>query len=322
MTIKRIVEYFAVISFSIIIISIPWEELQGHKFYDLNNYRSYFLYQKPVFEYVNLTSLFDYITREALWHYTGMFLIRTLGIPSDYVFLSISLFCCLTYSYFLVKQHGVLSLVLLINPLLITLAMSQLRSALAFSLLVNAYMANPKVLKITLAILALFIHTSVLLFLFTYFFTYFISKKIKDNKLGKTIAYISLCILGLFISILIGPFKDIILGYFGDRRAAYIGDASSSFLYATFWIGLLIAAAFQNRSFFKNEIHCFSVIALSIVTSNLLTGGYSLRFLSLSLPMNMSTMLNYKIELRLLLILGYIGYMAFQWSYWLHAKPL
>lgn len=322
MILNRVLEIFAVIGFSVLMVSLPWEEMQGYKFVDLNVYRDYFLYQKPVFEYVNFTSFIDYITREALWHYSGMFLIRTLGIPADYVFLFISLFCCLTFSYFLVRQQGIPSLILLINPLLVTLAMSQLRSALAFSLLLIAYMAKPKVIKLVVTITALFIHTSVALFLPIFFFISFVAKRVTQFKTGKISAYIILCLLGLFVSVLIGPLKDIVLGYFGDRRSEYVIDASSSFLYTVFWIGLLIVAGLQERSFFKKEVHCFTVTILSIVTSNLFTGGYSLRFLSLALPMTMSTMLDFKNPFKFLLIIGYIAYMIFQWTYWLQIKIL
>lgn len=318
MNIRGLYLHIAVIVFSFVMVSLPWESWQGYKFVDLNVYKKYFLYGAPVYEYINISGLVDFITREALWHYSGMFLIRTLGIPADYVFSGISVICFYTFSYFLAKQKGLLSLVFLINPLFVTLAMSQLRSALAFSLLLIAFMLRRNIIKILLAILPLFLHTSTILFLFIYFSTRFLLKKtdVMPNKFRMLLA---LCFIGIVISMSVGSFRQIILSYLGDRRADY-GDASSSFLFTSYWIFLLILTFFQSNSFLKDEINCWSVIVLSLVTANLFTGGYSLRFLALFLPIIVSTMLSFNRQTKTVNNAAYLFYTSLQWFYWVQVK--
>jgi EpsG family len=316
---NKFTQLTVVLLFTVFISRIPWEKLHGAEFIDLTRYRDYFLYGQSILEYSSFSGFFDYITKEALWHYSIMFLVRGLGFSVDNVFMAISTLCIFSFSLFLVRRQGVFSLILLINPLFISLAFSQLRSALAFSLILLAYMIELRTLKFVLVLFALFIHTSVILFIFLFFLVIYFSSKIEKQKLGKLITFISLCFIGLVIAISIGPLKQIILGYLGDRRAGY-GDASSSFLYTSFWLGLLLMCAFQNTNYFKDTTNCYAIVMLSIISFNFFTGGYSTRFIALTLPILMSAMLNFSGIYKYSSLFTYVAYAAFQWFYWMQNK--
>jgi hypothetical protein len=316
MAIKRYIEYLTIFVFTIVMINVPWEQLKGAEFADLIVYKNYFLYGQSVLEYSIFSSFIDYITKEALWHYSIMTLVRDLGFSVDYVFMGISAICIWTFTIFLVTRQGILSLILLVNPLLVSLAFSQIRSALAFSLLLMAYMASKRIIRIWLIFTALFIHTSVFLFLLIFFLIRFLRIQLAEKGINTTTTYIFLCILGISVALVIGPLKELILGYFGDRRASY-DDAASSFMYTSFWFGLLIFCAFQNKNFFKDEVNCYSVVILSLVTFNMLTGGYSTRFIALSFPMIISTMLNFSGGIKSMSVLAYLSYATLQWTYWM-----
>jgi hypothetical protein len=161
----------------------------------------------------------------------------------------------------------------------------------------------------------LFIHSSTIIFVGAYFAI----KKINDiaNRDGGRhfATYAILCIMGVAVSIAIGPLRGLILGYFGDRRASLVGDLNNSLLYTSFWIGLLGLFAVQPKSFLRDEVNAYSVFILAVTAANLLTGGYTLRFLSIGLPMIVSSMLSLNLSARVLAILFFVMYAMFQWFY-------
>ena len=173
MTLKESLSFIVSFIFAIFMISVPWEQFQGYRFIDLNNYKTYFLYETPVYEYVNLSKLMDFITREALWHYAGFFVIKDLGIQPSIYFYSISFFCLFIFALIVQKYSCFYCVLFLINPLVVTLCMSQLRSALALSVLFVAYIINSRFAKIFLPLIAMFLHTSVVIFLLIFFFILF-----------------------------------------------------------------------------------------------------------------------------------------------------
>jgi hypothetical protein len=269
---------------------IPWEELQGFPFIDRVNYLEYFLYEESIFDYQKFTGILDYLKHEALWHYIIDWLFRDAGIPIQQVFLGISFLCFFSFSLFLINRHGYLSVLLLTNPLLITLAFSQLRLALAFSILLLAYMSNRKMLILISIIACGFIHTATFLFVGIVISIYIIHTYILKNSASRGLLYSAFVIIGLCVSIALGPAMDVILSYFGDRRATiYTGDAASGIKYTLYWSGLLLLCAFQHRAFYRDKINAYSIIILATSTFNLVTGGYTSRLLAVSLPMIPST---------------------------------
>jgi len=309
---------FVSIVYSAVMILIPWESFQIGGFVDKKEYYSYFIYEKNILTYRNFDGLSDYLKHEALWHYVIDLLIHYFKINIDYIFNFISFFCVFIFSFFLVKNKGYLSFILLTNPLLIDLAFSQFRLALVLSILLTAYLFNKKVVTFFALLICVFIHTATLLF-FGIFFIIFLYRLFINKSNRKRKPFVLLLFVGLFVSLAIGPGLEIILSFFGDRRAVvYVGDASSGIKYTLFWIGLLFLCALQDHNFYRNNVNCYAVIILSICMFNLFTGGYTSRLIAASLPMIMYAILGFNQNLRYMSMILYLFYVSLQWIYWLN----
>jgi hypothetical protein len=304
--------------YTILVLMVPWEELQGFPFIDRVNYLEYFLHEESIFDYKEFTGIIDYLKHETLWHYLIIFLLNDAKIPIQHIFLAISFLCIFSFSLFLVKRQGYLSVILLTNPLLITLAFSQLRLAFAFSILLLAYMSNRKWLMLISILAAGFIHTATFLFVGIAISIYIIHAHVLKNSLRKGALFSAFVIIGICVSIALGPVMDIVLSYFGDRRATiYTGDAASGIKYTLYWSGLLLLCAFQHQSFYRDRVNAYTIIILASATFNLLTGGYTSRLLAVSLPMILSSMFDFRYQYKYASIILYVIYISLQWVYWL-----
>jgi hypothetical protein len=313
----RLQDIIGVLTFAVIMVSIPWERLQGHPFVDRQQYLYHFSYEESIFHYLDLRGFLDYFFNEALWEYLVRSLIHTIGVPIDIVFLAISLLCLITFAFFLTQRHNVFSIVLLCNPLLVTFAFDQLRLALAYSLILIGYMVRRPLIAAILVAFALFIHSSIIIFVGAYFAIKKINNVVNRDGGRQFATYAILCIMALAVSIAIGPLRGPILGYFGDRRASLVGSLNNSLVYTSFWIGLLGLFALQPKVFLRDEVNAYSVFILAVTAANLLTGGYTLRFLSIGLPMIISSMLSLSLATRFWAVLFFLIYAIFQWFYWI-----
>lgn len=316
-----IVDFLVIIGFVTLIFILPWEDFQGEKFIDKLNYFNYFTYFENVLTYTELTGVLDFISSEALWHWLIPYLYEDLGIKLDLIFNGITLFTLTTFSFFFLRQQKWYSLILLVNPLFITFAFSQLRMALAYSIVLLVYMFRRKKWTWIFLLSAVLIHSSIPIFLLVYLATIYAKKLYDKRRISKPLLILICVMVGFSISVVIGPLRSILLGAIGDRRAGY-GDASSSLLYSLFWMGLFVASLIQRKQFYQIYNNLYSLVILSLVTMNLLTGGYTLRFLSVGLPMIISSMLYMDRDKRMVCLGVYSFYVALQWLYWLGMKPL
>lgn len=295
---------------------MPWEEIRGRTFEDLDVYYNYFLHQQSILDYKTFGDLLDYIVSEALWHLSISTLIDGLGIDIDYVFLIISSLCLTVFAILLARRHGAGSVLLLANPLLIDLAFAQLRSALAFSLLYIAYLLRRRIAIYLLLTAAVFIHTASILFIALFAGAAFAYRYMRKTDRSDQTIFFALCLIGIMVSIVVGPLRAEILAAIGDRRASLQGGASSSLLFTSFWVIALLVQGFQAKHLVHDEISRFSIIILAMVTCNLLTGGYTSRFLALTLPFLLSSVLRMRSPVNFLVIALYIFYTTVQWIYW------
>ena len=304
--------------YTIAVLMVPWEDLQGFLFVDRHEYLEYFLHEEKIFEYKKFEDILDYLKHEALWHYAIDWLVNDLGVSITQVFLVISFLSVFSASLFLVSRHGYMSAILLTNPLLITLAFSQLRLALAFSVMLLAYMSKRNWLIIISILTCAFVHTATFLFVGVVIAVHFTQKIILRKEVSKNLLFFSFLFIGLCVSLALGPALDVILSYFGDRRAViYIGEAASGIKYTLYWAGLLLLCGFQRRSFFRETTNGYTIIILSTAIFNLLTGGYTSRLIAVSLPMIFSTVFDFKQVHKHTSLILYVFYVALQWVYWL-----
>lgn len=319
MRVKRTsLAFVAVAVFTAFMLAVPWEQVWGQPFVDRQVYLDYFLYQTNVLDYKEPDNVLTYYTAEALWHFGMREAIDGLGIPINLIFAAISALCIGVFSFYLVQKHGAWSLIFLVNPLLIDLVFSQLRIALALSLLGIAHFHRGRAVVVGLSICSLFIHSAVLVFLFSYFSSYLATILAKKRAWSKIWLYGCLLTIGLFVALIIGPLRELILSYLGDRRAEYL-DVSSTFLYSSFWICLLIPLYLQSRNYLMIKDHAFVVSVLSLVAASAVFASYSTRFLAATLPMIISSILSLRRELRVGVLPIFGIYVVFQWVYWLRS---
>lgn len=307
--------------FAAVVGNIPWENVRDFQFIDRENYYYYFTYGQNILEYTKLTEWYHYLTNEVLWHLTIPYILSKYNVSITLVFDCITQFTLFTFALFLSRNKGLAGVLLLFNPLLMTLAFDQLRSALSFSLLLWAYMLPKKMLPIALMLVlaAPLIHTSSILFVLIYACLTALSYVQSKFSLNKLIVVSMLVFAGLIMSLAFGELFHYVLSLVGDRRAERVlADSSSGIKYTSFWFLFLVLILFQRPDFFNKITRNYSVIILSFVSFNTLFGGYSLRFLAVSLPFLVITMLELNRISRFIAITLFAVYASIQWYYWYH----
>ena len=302
--------------FASIIIVIPWEVIRGEDFHDKTNYFNYALYGINRLEYVSFDSLFSYIFNEWLWH----FIILNVNkyITYTYFFNGVSILSLFSMAFYLLKRQSIYSLILLVNPLVINLVMSQYRISFAMSIVLLAiHIQRFKKLKFLLIFISTLIHSSVLIFIFVYL-AILIAKKILYRQ--PKIYLFVLVLMGLSISMIMSGYVDIILDAVGDRRADYeIDNVSSSLSYLSFWIlNFFILLLYYFRRPINNLNDSVSIIVLSNITFNVVFGGYSTRVLAVMFPILMNTNLRISAYYKILIFMVFSVYTCLQWVYWLN----
>ncbi|MFS0756796.1 hypothetical protein ABC383_19125 [Noviherbaspirillum sp. 1P10PC] len=306
---------FASLLFALFMLWIPWEELVGKEFEDKQVYINNFLYLKSIVEDKDLSGLRDFFFNEVLWDVLVRAAMDKLGIPIGVILNAVTFLCLFCFARFLAVRHGVLSILLLVNPLVVDFAFSQLRMAFAVSLVLLALSLRSRVALCATLVMACFIHTAMVLFIVMYLVAVQVSLWVrKRNFPVYTLAYIAMA-GGALIALLIGPLRGSLLSSVGDRRAEYeLGAATLS--YASFWIGLLATVPLQKARFYASRFNLLSVACLATFTFATLMGVFAARFISALFPMLMSLMLTLGRPVREVMLLMYLVYLGLQWHYW------
>jgi hypothetical protein len=301
---------------------VPWlsifEEIYGYGFVDREVYVEYFLYKESVLEYKEFGGIFSYISNEFLWHYLMAYFINDIGVDIKYVFAFISILCLSVFGLIVVKNHGPFALLFLVNPLVVDFAFSQLRMALAISLLGISYLliSRQKFAALIFVACSLLIHTAAIFFVLIYMSLRICDRYADRFRNGHWAKFVLLCLVGASISMAIGPLRVVILSLIGDRRVEYL-DMSSTLTYSLFWIILLFAIGGGAKILLKEKYQQFSVVILSIVAVNVFHGGYSTRFLAASFPFLVSTVLSSRGVYGVMVIFLFAFYAMLQWLFWL-----
>ncbi len=270
-------------------------------------------------DYFYFDKFLDYFTSEYSWWFL-MKLLEEDQLPVTYetVFQIISTVFLATSALIVYRRGGLLPLIFLANPLVFELAYSQLRSGLAISILylVYLFLRRSTYIAVALCLFAATIHTTMIIFLAVYVLCLMTDSeggRLSRWPLGLRVALILGA--GVVMGLVIGPLRETLLTLIGDRRAEYL-DLSSSPLYLSFWVGLLGLFLIDYRDTFRSIEGRFSLFILSLVTVNVFTGGYSLRFLALAYPFVISTVLMAKPSVKMFAIPAMSIYMIAQWIYY------
>lgn len=318
---KSFGSFLALALFMLFMCAVPWvsiyESIYQFPYEDRSVYSHYFLFEESVLSYVRFSGVKDYFINEFLWHYSVISLMNN-GVDLEVIFFFVSFFSLLMPAMLVLKYGKPWMLIFLINPLVVDFSFSQLRSALAVSILILAFLLKDRYryIAIGVVLVAMFVHTASIIFLSIYIFILFMDEFSRKLKLGKSVYLIFILIFGALISIALGPLREWILIFFGDRRAEY-PDMRSSFKYSLFWMLMLFAMIFNYKEMIKSFFGKYSCVILSIVTFNVLHGGYSTRFLAATLPVIVLTIFDFERWWKICFISIFVIYITLQWIVWL-----
>lgn len=287
-----------------------FRDLYGYPMVDRTVYEGMIESQDLPVDFLDSYNIINFFTYELVWNFSIAYLTRDLGISTDVIFNVITVVVIWRFAYEVVVRAGWLYMPLLLNPLIVDLAYSQLRIAFAIAALSFFWRGDKnRVLTIIGYILCVAIHTTVIIFGVIHVLVH----RLKKPTL---IGVVGLILAGVFVAFAIGPMRGIILGAVGDRRADYI-NMSSTPLYLSYWVFLLTLLVFRWRKSLESIDARYAVVILSIVSSNLLFDGYPTRFLAVAFPSIIIAMSEWKSRPFGLATIVFIPYMIVQWMYWL-----
>lgn len=321
---NSVIQSISVFVFSILFVATPWETLYQHFNGDLFNdrqvYINYFLHEQNILVQKNFDSIASYFTNEVLWHYFIALLVSDFGINIEYVFTIISFLVIYVFGLLFIRWRMVWFLVFLVNPLVVAFAFSQLRLALAMSLLGFAYLSYRKLktLPIVLSFGATLIHTGSIFFILIYIATNVVGH-LRSRKLGNVgLLFFFMVVWGVFLSIMAGPAREILLAILNDRRADYdYAEVSSSVLYLSFWVSLIIPFYICRQTIMKFDYGRYAIAIIAIVCMDVVYGGYSTRFLAAGFPCVVASIFRLRGLVKYGTIVLLLAYVVFQWMYWL-----
>lgn len=302
--------------FALIFALIPWSNLRSTPYYDRANY-IYFIDVIPnKLEWFDFDGILVKLMYEWGWHKFLQIMTVDLQLSSTPILFIVTFLTVLTASIFLSKKFYFLSFLLLLNPIFVDFAASQLRLAFAISfLLVAVWLYSRKnLLYIPILCFLPFIHTSSVLFIFIIGVALLLEKSEKIPELLKTIIAL-MC--GAIVSIVTGPLMSTILSRLEDRRAEY-ADMSSPLVYTSFW--LILYLYFLIKGLFEKTHKSFSFyVSISVLTMILLGtifGGYPLRFVAACFPFIIAALLDNKGKERTIIIAAYTFFTLLLWGFW------
>jgi hypothetical protein len=308
--------------FSIVYALIPWQSFSGTgAFEDRSVYHEKISQNIFVSDEKELTNVFDFFTNEIVWDLGLKYISQSISVDTEFLFFCISALTIFVFSVWLAKPFGIASLILLINPLIVDFAFSQLRSAFAFCLLAIAFWLWRQKFRasgVCVTVVAAFIHSIIPLIILIYISANLIAHNNRNNQYSRS-AMLSI-LLGVVFVIMLGPMRSVILTSIGDRRVDY-QSASISLSYMSFWIfaagALMISKGSAEYQHTRTTLTNLSIILVTIFVGLALSNLPSARFLVILYPIIMQSMLMTEAPIKLSLISAFIFYTTMQWIFWL-----
>ncbi len=294
------------------------------KFLDLENYSRFFedvAALGSLYYYDNLGFL-TLISSEPGWRLIVLFSSMYFDDPQTF-FLTCSVVSITTFSLFVYINSGRLyPLFFLLNPLVVDLVMSQIRSSVAVSVFMIAILVSKLPLRLFFTALAVSIHSSVIVLILIYICSVQLKKisitsiSIASNWVVRLFIIIS---LAMVLSLTLSIWREVLLTAIGDRRAIY-QVAVSSALYLVFWfvIGLCLAVTrMPERNARVAWMVNFVAISFLLAFFMSIFGTNGTRFIALSFPF-LLVLLTFFPFLKRFLLFGLIfAYQGLQYLYWL-----
>ena len=265
---------------------IPWTELAGGEFVDVYAYLERIVYLHGGGNEAEYWGP-KWLMSEPVWKWIVIFIGEmTTDYRASLYFVSfVSVFF---YTSFLLKRvEFYIAMPFLITPMMVDLFLAQIRSALAFSVVLIAYnLASrenvSKFVPSLLLVLATLIHMSMPVFLSIYYLLYHLNDRVKDNRY-----YFFAMLTALMIALFMKYGSNLLLAAIGDRHAGYdeyIASSSVAYSIAWFIIAILISS-FGDFSDKKNRVIAgYAITILSFFFFSSLLNIFAARYVALSMP--------------------------------------
>lgn len=271
----------------------PWSILRVGDFRDLENYSARLrAISRYGSDYYDMGSgILAYFSNEIVWYWI---LVKSIdfGVSSQAFFVGISVISAFVSAVFLFrKSEKLLLLLFLVNPISLDLYLSQIRSALAFSLVlvgilywqkwVRADWSKQRILSVSAFLIAPFIHSSMILVIAAFFFAKFLEARGARSRWPVGLLAV---VAGLGLAIAIIVFGNLMLSELDDRRDLSATATRSAF-YIVPWIGFIGLTYFGASGREKtNWTHTFSLTVLTFTIVCEMLGVAMFRMVAFSLP--------------------------------------
>ena len=299
-----------------IYIMVPWESMSGRpKFADLDNYLAAIelIASVPTPEG---SSHVTWLLTEPGWSLLLLLIARFAEDPQQALLL-ISCMSATAFLWFMHRRAGaVLSLIIIFNPLVIDLLLSQVRSAFALGLLFTSLGCKNWIVKSTLALLACSVHSVSLVLLPCYFLGMWLQRsKVLQVRWLKG----AICIgVALVLAWTLSYGREVLLSELGDRRAVYDVDPGSV-MFVSFWMLWALAVIAVRSVFFRGLWHWSdSMVVILLSTAFFMTvfSTNGVRFVSLALPLVACNLNLIRGAPKMAGLVMLTTYQAIQFAYW------
>lgn len=304
--------YFATI-YSTIVLFFPWELINSQGFDDYLIYYELLSNRDLLLEYLlgKITFEFSILSNEVIWALL-LFLMSIIIIDPGIILGLISFSFIFPTSYYLFRRHNVvLVFLLLINPYLIDLVLSQIRTALAWFVIFYGY-KNKKNTFYLFAMISFGIHISVILFPFIIFLLGFF-KRVTFYKRHLDTLLVIIC-GSLFAYFIINYGMYLILRLFDDVRANNSSDGLS-ILQMTPFVFLIFLQLISSKEYLKNNI--ITTTMLFFVTLICFSTAYFSRLRFIIYPFLINSGLNLSIDKKIIFITSFLGFELIAFAYWI-----
>lgn len=279
---------FSLLYAYVFIYLIPWVELYGEELADIYAYTARLVYlHRGGFE-GNPTGI-NWVLSEPIWKQIMLFISQ---YSSDYYRGALYFISALTvflYISFLLKRvPWYIGMIFLVNPMMVDLFLAQMRSALAFGIVLIAYdyflrENHSKILLAILLVIALMIHASMPLFYLFFFLLYYYNSRVEEYKY-----YFIALVFGIFIAFFMKYGVTAILTFIGDRHAGfdeYIGGSSLAYSISWMIIAFIIGAFGDFTDKRQRILVAYAIMIMSYFFFSSVLGVFAARYVALVMPL-------------------------------------
>ncbi|WP_133056354.1 hypothetical protein [Limimaricola soesokkakensis] len=310
---------FAGLVFTFLIAVVPWDYVRNAEFADVENYVSRIdILKTHGLDYYDYNkSIVGLLTFEYAWVRLLTFLARNNLDPQQILGILSAISAFLTHRFLSRYLGGIAAILILANPITIDLLVSQVRSALAFSIVLTAVQMQEgslrRLLPYILFAVAPFIHTGMILVIFVYFLSVWLSRRRSSTLLNSAFLTAG---LGLLSGLVISTTVVDIAQAMGDRRNFSDTETKSlSYMFFWFlWAALLViqASARSTRTWYYH-FSLYICIAVWVMESS---GIASFRFIALSIPIIALSSIHLHKRARIIAWVAMLFYNFLLYYYW------